>query len=65
MRRRREASFGKRDATRVLPLSSWLKRSMALVVRMRRWWASGREKTVKPWGMFCRIQAESFGANLA
>src|ERR1035441_9905270 len=40
----------------------WLTRSRALLVRSRVWWASGRAKTVKPWGRLASIQVESLGA---
>ena len=29
------------------------------------WWASGKAKTVKPWGRLASIQAESLGALVA
>ena len=47
--------MGKTRATRVRRLSSWLIRSRALVVRRRFWCATGKAKTVRPWGMFSSI----------
>ena len=59
-RRRREASFGKIRATRVRRSSSWLTRSMALLVRRRRWWADGKAKTAKPSGMALSSQRKLY-----
>ena len=63
-RRRREASLGKRPATRVRRLSSLLTRSRALVVRSRRWWAAGKAKTVKPCGQIFLHPGGEFGSGL-
>ena len=61
MLRRREASLGKRRATRVRRLSSGLPRSTALAVRRRVWWAGGQDEDGQPLGQIFLHPHGQFG----